>query len=68
MSLAWYATSLTGEAANQNRDDCITIPVSRRRTKCLNFIIFVLIESSAGPRLAKTRKWFARVEPISKLS
>ena len=28
LSLVWYSTSPSGEAANQNREGCITKPVS----------------------------------------
>ena len=46
MSLVKYPISPFGEAANQIRDCCITKPVSRTRTKCLNFSLITSISSS----------------------
>ena len=46
LSLVKYPISPFGEAANQNRDCCITKPVSRTRTKCLNFSLITSISSS----------------------
>ena len=37
LSLVWYPESPSEEAANQNRDACITKAVLQLRTKCLKF-------------------------------